>query len=247
MWSYCCSLRRIEWARWDVTLSSWRLVWKTHVGRSAHHADAYEGPLPGQGEGKGVLRTCLMECVLWLQLSVRWLSWHEKHSRHLCHLSFYSRSVIFLFRDFPFHSKDSREVGLQSSSYCCLLLLQLPPTSSLFFFYLWGNDFSVCWRALFTYLFNLYWLWNSLSFTALYSFWYLRSCSLILETSVENASGKLSACCRWNCCCCTCSVKRLAFCSSWTSDSCVLSYMKNRDSCNETCTPSVPFVAPVGV
>lgn len=85
---------------------------------------------------------------------------------------------------------------------------------------------SVRLRELCTHLFNLYWLWNSLSFAALYSFWYLRSCSLIFETSVENASGKPSACCRWSCCCCICSAKRLAFWSSWTSDSCVLGFMK---------------------
>ena len=95
------------------------------------------------------------------------------------------------------------------------------------------------------YLFSLYWLWNSLSFTALYSFWYLRSCSLILETSVVNACGKLSACCRWNCCSCICSVKRLASCSSWTSDSCVLDPRKT-DLHNEQCIPSMPLATPVG-
>lgn len=103
----------------------------------------------------------------------------------------------------------------------------------------------MCLRELSTYLFSLYWVWYSLSFTALYSFWYLSSCSLILETSVENASGKLSACCRWNFCCRICSVKFLAFSSSWTSDSWVLGSRKT-DLHNEKCTPSIPSVAPVG-
>lgn len=99
-----------------------------------------------------------------------------------------------------------------------------------------------CLHTLGTHLFSLYWVWYSLSCTAVYSFWYLSSCSRSLQTSVVKTLGKSSACCRRTCCCWICSVKRLAFSSSCTSDSCVLGY-KDTDS-GEVRTFRTPLPTP---